>query len=328
MGDFVSDKQGHLILSEVVQMILTVTLNPAVDMSYKLATLNLDTVNRVTDISKTAGGKGLNVARVAKQLGAKVSATGFLGGNLGDFISQQITEQGIEDQFARISGNTRNCIAVIHEGQQTEILESGPTITAEEMAAFLISFTDYARDKEIIALSGSLPKGLPTDFYAQLIEIANELNVPVILDTSGETLFNAVKGEYKPFMIKPNEEELAGLLGKQELEEKEIIESLHSVLFTDIPLVVVTRGAAGAIVKYHDVIYRVSAPEIKAVNAVGSGDSVVAGFATGLTQNLADDELIKYGLAMGTLNALEEKTGQIDPSKVTWAIENMTITTL
>lgn len=294
-------------------------------MSYKLDKLNLDTVNRVADVSKTAGGKGLNVARVAKQLDAKVSATGFLGGNLGDFISQQIKDQGIEDGFERISGDTRNCIAVIHEGQQTEILESGPTITAKEIASFLIAFTDHVHDKEIVALSGSLPKGLPTDFYAQLIAIANDLHVPVILDTSGEMLLNAVKGENKPFMIKPNEEEIAGLLGKDTLNEEEIIDSLRSVVFADIPLVVVTRGADGAIVKYHDTVYQATAPQIEAINAVGSGDSVVAGFATGLTKGLEDEELIKYGLAMGVLNALEENTGQIDPSKITWAVEQIMV---
>lgn len=307
-------------------MILTVTLNPAVDISYKLDELNLNTVNRVTDISKTAGGKGLNVARVARQLDGKVSASGFLGGNLGDFISEQIEEQGVNDLFERVGGKTRNCIAIIHGGKQTEILEGGPTISPEEAEDFLIAFTDHVRDKEIVTLSGSLPKGLPTDFYAQLIEIANEYHVPVMLDTSGETLLNAVKAEEKPFMLKPNEEELAGLLGRKSLNDEEIIESLRSVLFTDIPLVVVTLGAKGAIVKYHDEIYHATAPQIDAVNAVGSGDSVVAGFATGLTNGLEDEELIKYGLAMGALNALEEKTGHIDPTKVTWAVEKITVT--
>lgn len=294
-------------------------------MSYKLDELNLDTVNRVTDVSKTAGGKGLNVARVARQLDAKVSATGFLGGNLGDFISEQIKDQGVEDLFERVSGKTRNCIAVIHGGQQTEILEAGPTITSEEAADFLTAFADHVNDKEMVTLSGSLPKGLPTDFYAQLIEIANDYHVPVILDTSGETLLNAIKGEDKPFMLKPNEEELAGLIGKESLSHDEIKESLQSVLFADIPLVVVTLGAKGAIIKYHDTIYSATAPKIDAVNAVGSGDSVVAGFACGLTSGLEDEALIKYGLAMGALNALEEKTGTIDPTKVAWAIERIDV---
>lgn len=309
-------------------MILTVTLNPAVDIGYKLDKLNLNAVNRVSDISKTAGGKGLNVARVARQLDAKVSASGFIGGSLGDFIRTEIKKDEIQDLFMNISGDTRNCIAVIHEGDQTEILESGPTITAEEAENYLTDFTDYLYQQEIVTLSGSLPKGLPTDYYAQLIEIANFHQVPVILDTSGDALLSAVKGKDKPFMIKPNEEELAALMGTDSLDEEAIVKALKSDLFTDIPLVVVTLGADGAIVKYHDDFYRANAPKIVAVNAVGSGDSVVAGFATGLVKKLDDEELIKFGLAMGALNALEERTGQIDPSKVAWAIEQIKLEVL
>src|SRR5690625_1318603 len=114
------------------KMILTLTLNPAVDISYKLDQLSMDTVNRVEDVSKTAGGKGLNVARVLTQLGEEVAASGFLGGRLGNCIRSQIDLLGINDFFIEISGETRNCIAVIHEGKQTEILESGPTIPKAE----------------------------------------------------------------------------------------------------------------------------------------------------------------------------------------------------
>src|SRR5690625_2721072 len=102
-------------------MILTVTLNTSVDISYTMDKLSLDMVNRVADVSKTAGGKGLNVSRVIQQLGEDVAATGFLGGSLGRFISQEIADQGIHDYFINIEGDTRNCIAVIHEEQQTEI---------------------------------------------------------------------------------------------------------------------------------------------------------------------------------------------------------------
>ena len=125
-------------------MILTITLNPAVDISYKLDYFSLDTVNRVEDVSKTAGGKGLNVARVLHQLGEDVAASGFLGGSLGDFIRTQLAAIGIQDFFVPIDGETRNCIAIIHEGKQTEILESGPVISASEAELFLEKFTEYA----------------------------------------------------------------------------------------------------------------------------------------------------------------------------------------
>lgn len=307
-------------------MILTVTLNPSVDISYKLDELSIDTVNRVSDISKTAGGKGLNVARVLHQLEEDVSVSGFLGGALGNFIHEQMNALQIEDLFVPIAGETRNCIAIIHDGKQTEMLEGGPSITAEESSLFLEKFEEYVQRVSLVTISGSLPAGLATDFYQKLLDIAHKYDTPVLLDANGSLLKSTLLSEHKPLLIKPNEEEVADLLGKQSLTEAEIIASLNEQLFEDIPWIVVTLGAEGAIVKHLDTIYRVKAPKIDAVNPVGSGDSVVAGFAAGLSRKISNDEdLIKFGLAMGVLNALEEKTGQINPEKITWAVENMQV---
>lgn len=117
-------------------MILTVTMNPSVDISYPLEEFNLDTVNRVAKVSKTPGGKGLNVTRVLKQLNDKVVATGLIGGALGTDIKEKLLQTGIKNDFFEISGETRNCIAILHEGNQTEILEKGPTITKSESENF------------------------------------------------------------------------------------------------------------------------------------------------------------------------------------------------
>lgn len=306
-------------------VILTITLNPAVDISYKLDYFSLDTVNRVEDVSKTAGGKGLNVARVLHQLGEDVVASGFLGGSLGDFIRTQLVTIGIQDFFVPIDGETRNCIAIIHDGKQTEILESGPVISVSEAALFLEKFTEYAPKVKIVTLSGSLPKGLPADFYSRLLEISNKYGTLVLLDSNGALLTSIVAGEHKPYLIKPNEEELADLLGHKSVDKAQIMEALESPLFADIPWVVVTLGADGAIVKHNKTIYRAKAPNITATNPVGSGDSVVAGFAAGIARGLADEELIKFGLSMGVLNALEEKTGHINVEKIEWAVGQMLV---
>ena len=304
-------------------MILTITLNPSVDISYKLDQFSIDTVNRVENVSKTAGGKGLNVARVLCQLGEEVAASGFLGGSLGGFISSQIETLGIQDYFVRIAGETRNCISVIHEGKQTEVLESGPTITENETILFLDKFTEYVQQVEIVTISGSLPKGLSTNFYVKLLEIARNFDTQVLLDSNGALLTSILESENKPYLIKPNEEEFADFLGQNSMNETQIIEALESPLFVDVPWVVVTLGADGAIVKHGKALYRAKAPKIEAINPVGSGDSVVAGFAAGISRGLADAELIKFGLAMGVLNALEEKTGHINVTKVEWAVEQM-----
>lgn len=306
-------------------MILTITLNPSVDISYKSDSFSLDAVNRVADVSKTAGGKGLNVTRVLHQLGEDVAASGFLGGSLGSFISKEISTLGIRNLFVEIEGATRNCIAVIHEGKQTEILESGPTITQNEANIYLEKFSDYMQQAEIVTISGSLPKGLADDYYNKILEITAHDDTPVLLDTKGELLAQALQSETKPYLIKPNQDELADLLGKELTSEIHVIEALQSELFADVPWVVVTLGADGALVKQNHAIYSVTAPKVNAINPVGSGDAVIAGFAAGLSRGLTDVALIKYGLAMGVLNAMEEKTGQIDPAKVDWCVGQMDV---
>jgi len=296
-------------------LILTITLNPAVDVNYKMNSFSLDTVNRVDEVSKTAGGKGLNVARVLHQLNEEVATTGFLGGSLGDFIRREITTLGLQDYFIEISEDTRNCIAVIHNGKQTEILEAGPKIKEDEANIFLEKFADFIQKVTMITISGSLPKGLPSNFYVKLLEIAEQYETPVLLDTNG-TLLAKTLSEHKPLLIKPNEQELGDFLQKKLEREEDIIASLYSEQLVDIPWVVVTLGESGAIVKHRNNIYKAIIPKVDAINPVGSGDSVIAGFAAGFSRNLLDDQLIKFALTMGVLNALEDKTGHINPKKI------------
>lgn len=305
-------------------MILTITLNPSVDISYKLEAFSLDTVNRVADVSKTAGGKGLNVSRVIQQLDEKVAASGFLGGSLGQFIRKKISEQGIEDYFVPIEGETRNCIAVIHEGQQTEILESGPKIAEAEAAKFLDDFSKYVQKVDIVTVSGSLPKGLDNDFYTKLIAIADRYDTPLLLDTKGALLANTLKNKNQPLLIKPNQDELADLLGEKIVETR-MIEALKAAVFERVPWVVVTTGATGAFVKHNQTIYHVKTPKVDAINPVGSGDSVIAGFAAGLSRGLEDEALMKYGLAMGVLNAMEAKTGSVNPEQIDWCVNQIRV---
>ena len=307
------------------EMILTVTLNPSVDISYKLDQFQLDAVNRVANVSKTAGGKGLNVTRVLHQLGEDVAATGFLGGHLGNFIREKVTNLDVADHFVRTADDTRNCIAVIHEGNQTEILESGPEITTKEAAAFIEQFSSSIQRVDFVTISGSLPKGLGANFYSELLEIAAHENTPVLLDTSGKSLRLSLLSEHKPFLIKPNMEELAGLFEWEIIDENQLIKALDEPLFENVPWVVVTLGAEGALIKHENEIYRAKIPSVKVINPVGSGDSVIAGFAAGLSHQLDKEDLIKYGLAMGVLNAMEEETGSINPQNIDWCIEQISV---
>ena len=295
-------------------MILTITLNPSVDIRYTSDSFRLGIVNRVNNVSKTAGGKGLNVARVLCQLGERVAASGFLGGELGDYIRSEILNLGIKDYFIPIQDYTRNCIAIIHQGKQTEILESGPVILQSEWERFLKWFSEYIQKVKVITISGSLPKGLPDDFYEKLLHKAQ--GVPVLLDTKGELLKKILETKKKPYLIKPNQDELEDLLDIQLENISQLIDSLKTPFFAGIPWIVVTLGKKGAVIKHKGIFYRVKVPVIHARNPVGSGDSVMAGFAAGILRGFMDEKLIQFSLSMGVLNAMQEKTGYIDPKKV------------
>lgn len=292
-------------------MILTITLNPAIDISYKLERLVIDGTNRCSNVIKTSGGKGLNVTRVISLVKEDVCATGLLGGTNGEFIANKLSEDRIENDFVKIKGDTRNCIAILHEGNQTEILESGPKISESEKEKFISKYKELVKKVDVIVASGSVPKDLGSDFYNVLITIANKENKKFLLDTSGENLRRTLLS--KPYLIKPNKEELSQLIGREVKDENTIIEALIDMKNKyDIPYIVVSLGAEGALALHCNKLYKVRPSKIKDVNPVGSGDSTIAGFAVALKNNWKTEEVLKYGCVLGTLNALEKQTGYVN----------------
>ncbi|WHY85943.1 tagatose-6-phosphate kinase [Neobacillus novalis] len=297
-------------------MILAVTMNPSVDISYPIHEFKLDDVNRVETVRKTAGGKGLNVARVVAQMEEEVLATGVLGGTTGEYISQELNKSHIHNGFLRIDRESRNCIAILHDGKQTEILESGPTLTADEGAAFLEKYESLLANVSLVTISGSLPKGLQMNFYQQMLEISQEKGIPVIVDSSGESLRQVLIHEEKPIAIKPNTAELSQLLGIEvENQIGSLQEALANDLFQGIEWVVVSMGGDGAFIKHRGDHYRVTIPKINVVNPVGSGDATVAGLAVALSRNQSVETVLKTAMTTGMLNTMEAGTGYIDLAK-------------
>lgn len=294
-------------------MILTVTMNPSIDTRYTLDHLVIDDVNRVVP-AKTAGGKGLNVSRVLVQLGDDVVATGLLGGHSGAYLGDLMDADGIAHRFTPIAGESRTCIALLHDGNQTELLESGPVVSAEELEAFVGNFTDLVSGTSCVTLSGSLPKGVPADTYARLVAIAADAGVPVLLDTSGAALDAALEADVKPTLVKPNLTEINDLLGTS-FGPDDLLD-LQATLaddarFSGIPWVVVSMGAAGSVAFHAGRVLRARAPRIEAVNATGSGDSTIAGFAHAIAAGADDEEVLRCGNTCGTLNAMDPQTGHL-----------------
>ena len=294
-------------------MILSITANPSVDISYNIENLKIDDVNRVELVNKDAGGKGIHVSYVLNELGEKVINSGFVGGKLGEFIEKRLDERKISHDFIKLEDETRNCIAIIHDNNQTEILEKGPKIGLEKEKEFLDHLEKLSKNIEIINISGSLPKGLDASFYQKIIKFAKENKIFVSLDTSGNTLKEIVKGEIKPDLIKPNETEIKDIIEKEFPEnEEEIRKIFDKSPLKDIPYVIISQGKDGALFKIKNKIYKAKVPKVKAINPVGSGDSTLAGALSAIFNKEDDEDFIKKSMVCGLLNVLNEEIAHIN----------------
>ncbi|OJG99340.1 hypothetical protein RV18_GL001408 [Enterococcus termitis] len=291
--------------------------------------LILNDTNRVANVKKTAGGKGLNVTRVLKQLEAQVIATGIVAGTTGDFILNQLDQQGVKQNFYKMNvGESRNNISIIQSSSQTEILEPGPTVSESELASFYRIYQQITKQADTIVLSGSLPQGVPVNYYNQLIEFGYKNGKKMLLDTSGAALAQATQAVFPPTLIKPNQAELTELL-KKEISLKNLSalkQELCSPLLEKIEWIVLSLGAQGAVIKRGKQFYQATVPKIEAMNAIGSGDSVIAGFALGLDQSLPTEEIIRYGMTLGVLNAMEQEPGHLKLSKFQEIYQKIDIT--
>ncbi|KGM98277.1 tagatose-6-phosphate kinase [Clostridium novyi A str. 4552] len=305
-------------------MIGIITLNPSVDRRYMIDDLNPNFVHRCEDYSFTAGGKGLNVARVANQLKQDSICLGFLGGFSGKFIESKLNELNIENDFSWISGETRTCLSLIAKGEdQVEVLEKGPIINEEELEDFKIKFEKLLNRVNLIVASGSLPKGINKNFYNELIKMTKDKGKKFILDASGETLIEGIKAE--PFLVKPNKEELEGITKRKIQSLEEIIEASKQLVSMGTENVAVSLGSKGMLFVSKDNVYRVKVPKIEAVNAVGSGDSTVAGFATGFDRNYEIEKVLRLANACGVSNTMEKETGVIREEKINDIMDRISI---
>ncbi|MCE5170931.1 1-phosphofructokinase [Paenibacillus profundus] len=292
-------------------MITTVTLNAAIDKTYIIPGFNLNSLHRAEQMNATAGGKGINVARVIRTLGEDVIATGFVAGFNGMAISEKLRQEGIPSDFITVEGESRLCLNVIDPegGTQTELLEAGPSIPAEAIESMKERIAKLASHSSHVVFSGSLPKGCQLGLYAELITIARGAGAIPVLDTSGEALVEGIAA--RPYLIKPNEHEVVKLTDGNAEEEDDIKSALLRLAKQGIANVVVSLGERGALSAMDKQLFRVSIPRIDAVNAVGSGDSMVAGLVVADKRALPAEERLKLGAACGTANALMPSAGMV-----------------
>lgn len=283
--------------------VLTVTLNAAVDKTYRVEGFCLDRVFRVEAGRIVAGGKGINVARVLHTLGVPVVATGFLGGHNGAFIRDSLKAEGIPGDFVWTRGESRVCLAVIDPigGTQTELNEIGPEIHADEVAALEEKLAHLLPRFSYATLSGSAPPGVPADFYARVIRMGHERGVKVVLDSSGDLLRHGV--EAVPYMVKPNRAELSAVFGHEPASLQETVQMARQLREKGIEIVVGTLGKQGAVWVSAEGEWFARPPEVEFVSAVGSGDSMLAAMLYAMIHGMPPAEVLRWGVAAGAANA-------------------------
>jgi 1-phosphofructokinase len=289
-------------------MILSVTLNPAVDHVLFLDRMNLHDTNRVRRTERDAGGKGVNMSRVVAELGGRSVATGFLGGATGGYIRYVLDKQGVEHDFVETAEETRTNFSVEEddvEAPPTTFNEPGPMISEAEYAELLERCRRIAPNAKWAAMGGSLPQGVPIDAYYTIGRIFEDAGCLVVLDADDEAQIEGMKA--RPHFIKPNENEAARLLGRPVETTEQAIEAARDLLemLPDDPhrLVVVSRGAKGAVMACADGIFNGKSPEIEPRSTIGSGDSMIGGMLWALGEGKSIPEALHWGLAAGAATA-------------------------
>lgn len=291
-------------------MILTVTLNPAIDKTYLTKEWKPGQVNRMESMENIPGGKGINVSKILCQYACPVTATGFLGGYTGRWIEERLREMGIDCAFVKTRGDTRCSMNVVSDnGTVTEILEPGPQISPEERLVFFGKFRELVRRCDLAVISGSAAPGLLDDIYAELIDIAKNYDKKVILDSSREVLAAGV--EAGPWLIKPNVRELEFLAGHRCVSHRDILEAAEPLLKKDISYVAVSAGEEGMYLFGEGRRLFAKAPKVKAVNTVGCGDSACASFAMSILDGDSMEIMLKKAVALSAANATTLESGSI-----------------
>ena len=287
--------------------LLTVTLNPALDKVQVVPGFQAGAVYKVAETHTSAAGKGTNVARVTHTLGGPVLALALCGGVAGDFITRSLSREGIPQSVVAISGETRTSVIIADPENRTDTVlnETGPQISSEELNALRVRFRELLPASQTVSYSGSLPPGVPPDFYAELIELAREAGVKTALDTSGDALVQGATA--CPFLLKPNRQELAALGDEGGDGWAGSALALRRRYGCEVALV--TDGVRGAVLACGDGIWECDPPSVDVVSAVGSGDSFLAGFLWAWDEGQGPEQALRLGTAAGAANARHYGSG-------------------
>jgi 1-phosphofructokinase/tagatose 6-phosphate kinase len=306
-------------------MIITVTLNAAIDNTLAVPHFRLGARHRAVEKRAAAGGKGINVARALKCLGQPVIATGFAGGVTGTRIIEYLTGESVLNDFVRIGEESRTSTVLIDptNGEQTEINEHGPVVTEAELELFREKLLYLAPGADICVIAGSIPRGIPADFYADLVTDLRKAGVVTVIDAEGEVMSLALRAE--PDIIAPNVIESEELVGREFVDEDDLASApaeLRGMGARDA-IVTTADGCWAVLDGDPEVTLRVHAPELEPVTTVGSGDALVAGLVSARYIGLSDDAALRYAVACGAESTQHFGAGSLDRAAVDQLVDSI-----
>jgi 6-phosphofructokinase 2 len=291
-----------------MEKIVTLTLNPAIDKSTTTKAIVPDKKLRCTSPKFEPGGGGVNVSRALNRLGLSSTAVYLAGGYSGKFYTQLLDQEGVHSSVVEIASHTRENMIVVDESAnlQYRFGMPGPEIKENEWQACL-KVIEGCTNVQYIVASGSVPSGVPDDFFNRLASAAKKINARLIVDTSGEPLKHAV--EEGVFLLKPNLGELSILKGVEELQQHDIVPAAREIINKGgCEIMVVSMGASGAMLITKDEVFHSPSPTVKRKSTVGAGDSMVAGMVKALAENKTLKEVLQYGIATGTATTMNPGT--------------------
>ena len=289
-------------------MIATVTLNPSLDKIVTVEGLVVDEVNRWTGLRRDPGGKGINVSRVVHELGGETIAYGFIGGIDGETLKHLLQQQGVPFDFTPIQGEIRSnfIITDLKTRRQTRIDAPGPHISRDELGKLIDKVTRIKPKPDFLVFAGSVPPGVPTDIYQQLIERAKKSGIKTVLDSDNKWLKEGIKA--KPNVIKPNVHEAEELLETHLKDQAAIVEAVKTLVNRSIDVAAISRGKNGLIVANGGKILKITPPQVEVRSTIGAGDSTIAGLVLKLSQGHGIEEASRWAAAAGTAAALTPGT--------------------
>lgn len=284
-------------------MIYTLTLNPAVDRELTVSEMRYDSVLRATEARVDFGGKGFNVSRLLKGMGAPSVAVGFLGGRAGQMLEDGLHSLGIGTDFVWVPGETRTNVSIVTQAHDhyIKVNEKGPLVEPAKQQELLEKIAELASPGDWWVMAGSLPPGVAEDFTARIVAVLSRSKANAILDTNGEALrLGCIE---KPYLVKPNTEEAHGITGLPMHTLTEIAAGAAEIRRMGAQNIVVSMGKAGALLQTAEGTWMVHTPRIEEKNPIGAGDSMVGGLVWALTQGEQLIEALAWGVASGAATA-------------------------